>query len=287
MDYIFISHSNEDARVALEMAILLEQEGFSTWNYHTDSVPGLSYLIQTGKAIEESKVVLLIISPNSIQSFQVSKEVVRAHESCKHIIPVLLEISHAKFQELQPEWREALGAATSIQVPSGKLNVIIPRIIKGLQILGVPQTKVPDEKRIELINQQFLELGESPGYSTSHEDAFTESAITLIVCEAGQEEKIMKFDANNHSQIVIGRNPENEVHLDTALASRNHALIFFEPNSGWAIEDCGSANGTFLERRSENGTILDRGRITKKSHIKPYHVIIIGTTEIHVRGDIK
>ncbi len=38
-----------------------------------DSYPGLSYLIQTGQAIEDSAAVVVIISPSSLGSLQCSK----------------------------------------------------------------------------------------------------------------------------------------------------------------------------------------------------------------------
>jgi hypothetical protein len=58
MNYLFISHVEEDRSVALELAALLEEAGFRTWYYERDCYPGLSYLIQTGQAIEDSAAVM-------------------------------------------------------------------------------------------------------------------------------------------------------------------------------------------------------------------------------------
>ena len=68
MSEIFISHAEEDASVALQTALALERGGYRTWTYEVDSVPGPSYLIQTGQSVERSDVVLLIISPDSLGS---------------------------------------------------------------------------------------------------------------------------------------------------------------------------------------------------------------------------
>ncbi len=116
MSEIFISHVEEDAEVALEIALGLEEAGYTTWCYEVDNIPGPSYLIQTGQAVEQAKALVLIISPHSLSSHQVTKEVIRAHEGGKVFIPVLRDITHIEFQNRQPEWREALGAATSMRI---------------------------------------------------------------------------------------------------------------------------------------------------------------------------
>ncbi len=46
-------------------------------------MPGPAYLAQMGDAIEQSQAVVLIISPQSVGSNQVTTEVVRAHEANK------------------------------------------------------------------------------------------------------------------------------------------------------------------------------------------------------------
>lgn len=137
MSHIFISHCEEDAEIALEIAISLEKVGYTTWCYELDSIPGPSYLIQTGQAIEQAQSVVLIISPHSVGSRQVTNEVVRAHESGKYFIPILQDITHIEFQNRQPEWRAAVGAATSIRIPPEGVADILTRITAGLKALGI------------------------------------------------------------------------------------------------------------------------------------------------------
>jgi hypothetical protein len=137
MAHLFISHVEEDESIALELAALLEESGFRTWYYERDSYPGLSYLIQTGQAIEDSAAVIVIISPGSLGSPQLTKEIVRAHEAGKPFIPILKDVSHREFQQRQPEWREAIGSSTSILLPSDGLRSVLPKIIGGLNGLGL------------------------------------------------------------------------------------------------------------------------------------------------------
>jgi hypothetical protein len=137
MFHVFISHVEEDESLAQCIAEYIEKKGYSTWYYERDSVPGVSYLIQTGQAIENARAVLLIVSPVALGSYQITKEIVRAHEARKPFIPVLLRVSHREMQIRQPEWREALGAAASIRIPSDGPAEVLPRILAGLQFLGV------------------------------------------------------------------------------------------------------------------------------------------------------
>jgi hypothetical protein len=139
-NHIFISHVEEDADITSEVAKGLEKAGYKTWYYERDSVGGLSYLLQTMQAIEGSQAVILIISPNSLSSNQVTKEVIRTHEAGKPFIPLLQGITHIEFQQRQPEWREAIGSATSVSIPKQGVSKILPRIIAGLTSLGVKKT---------------------------------------------------------------------------------------------------------------------------------------------------
>ena len=161
MNDVFISHVEEDAHFALEIALGLEEAGYVTWSYEVDSLPGPSYLIQTGKAVEESKAVVVVISPDSMSSHQVTKEVVRAHEGGKKFIPMLRGITHIEFQNRQPEWREAIGSATSISIPKEGTASVIPRIISGLQALNIHPNLTSDAARLGRIREVLSEADDS------------------------------------------------------------------------------------------------------------------------------
>ncbi len=158
MSDVFIAHVEEDAEVTLEIALGLEEAGYTTWCYEVDSIPGPSYLIQTGQAVEQTKAVVVVISPHSVGSRQVTKEVVRAHESGKEFIPVLRGITHIEFQNRQPEWREAVGAAASIGIPLEGVAGILPRIVDGLKALGILPELKAETARIARIRRVLDEL---------------------------------------------------------------------------------------------------------------------------------
>jgi hypothetical protein len=59
-------------------------------------------------------------------------------------------------------------------------------------------------------------------------------------------------------KLAIGRHPDAAIFLDDVTVSRNHALIVRE-GDGWAIVDEGSLNGTFINRRRGDRTVLSDG----------------------------
>jgi hypothetical protein len=137
MSDIFISHAERDYATVEAVARGLESAGYATWFHERDSAGGASYLIQTREAIVEAKAVVLIVSRASLASHQVTKEVVRAHETHRPLIPLLVGVTDAQYKELQPEWEEAIGAATSLVIPPEGVDAILPRVLRGLQKMGI------------------------------------------------------------------------------------------------------------------------------------------------------
>lgn len=80
---------------------------------------------------------MLIISARSLNSKQVTSEVVVAHESGKAFVPILCGMTHADFQHRQAEWRMALAAASTILIPLEGAGSVVPRITAGLRRMGV------------------------------------------------------------------------------------------------------------------------------------------------------
>jgi tricorn protease-like protein len=137
MAQVFISYEKSDKDTAEQIARGLEAVGFTAWCYTRDSLPGVSYLIQTAEAVDQCQAMLLLISPRSILSDQITLEVVRAHEMHKKFVPVLMEIAHEEFQARRKEWRQALGASTSIAIPAEGVSGIIRKLSAGLRALGI------------------------------------------------------------------------------------------------------------------------------------------------------
>jgi hypothetical protein len=56
----------------------------------------------------------------------------------------------------------------------------------------------------------------------------------------------------------IGRSPDCDVFLDDVTVSRNHAVLI-ERDGAWTVEDQGSLNGTFVNRRRIDSAGLKNG----------------------------
>jgi hypothetical protein len=67
-----------------------------------------------------------------------------------------------------------------------------------------------------------------------------------------------------HSEITIGRKSDNDLRLEDATVSNQHAKIL-RKDDGYYIEDCGSTNGTLLN-----------GQPVKTHKLAPADVIVIG-----------
>jgi len=58
--------------------------------------------------------------------------------------------------------------------------------------------------------------------------------------------------------ITVGRSPDCDIFLDDVTVSRRHALVK-QSNGGFLIEDQGSLNGTFLNRKRIESAELENG----------------------------
>jgi hypothetical protein len=134
---IFISYVEEDGAVAHEIAAGLESQGYSSWYYERDCPAGADYFEETFKAISDCEAMVVVISPRSLPSDQVTREIVRAVESCKATLPLLLEISHDDYARRRPGWKQAMAAANATRIPPDRVPTIIPALVAGLSAKGI------------------------------------------------------------------------------------------------------------------------------------------------------
>jgi serine/threonine protein kinase/tetratricopeptide (TPR) repeat protein len=145
---VFVSYAEEDSSLAREIVAGLEDAGYRAWYYERDSRPGTLYLIEVGDAIERSQAVILLASPASLKSHQVTNEIVRAYECAKPFLPVLYNLTHAELQSQQPLWRQALGATTASEYLQGDPQNAIKQILSGLSAIGIPRQTNADQTAV-------------------------------------------------------------------------------------------------------------------------------------------
>jgi hypothetical protein len=83
---VFLSHSSQDKSVADAACAALESDAIRCWIAPRDVQPGRTFAGEINRAIQRSKVMVLIFSAHSNQSEQVLREVQLASNSHLHIV---------------------------------------------------------------------------------------------------------------------------------------------------------------------------------------------------------
>ena len=91
---------------------------------------------------------------------------------------------------------------------------------------------------------------------TMHEDAVLMIYRYTEVCDVNWASLELREDAN---EFCVGRNEQNsDIYIRDSRVSRRHA-VFYRAVNGWAIKDCDSSNGVFLNnQRLEQPKYLKR-----------------------------
>jgi pSer/pThr/pTyr-binding forkhead associated (FHA) protein len=84
----------------------------------------------------------------------------------------------------------------------------------------------------------------------------TSEGATLVIRSGGG--RAGEAFAISREQMTIGRSPDAEIFLDDVTVSRNHALLV-QKRDGLYIDDLGSLNGTYVNRRRIDSHRLQNG----------------------------
>jgi AAA-like domain/TIR domain len=145
MHQVFISYNNADRRLVDELSQALEAAGYSTWYYDRDTKVGFNYMDYVGAQIVEADAMVLLISPLSVESMQVNREVMRACEENKFVLPVLCGLNYAQFQQKAPTWRQALAGIAALELANQGISAIVPRLIESLRNRGIAPSGVASQ----------------------------------------------------------------------------------------------------------------------------------------------
>jgi hypothetical protein len=85
---------------------------------------------------------------------------------------------------------------------------------------------------------RFKELQPVPVIDTSH--------ITRI--EVRSKGKLLSEHVFGPGRIIVGRSPDNEIHIKSKFVSRHHAQLTFD-ETGCSIEDLNSTNGVYVDEK--------------------------------------
>src|SRR5438046_1110196 len=109
---VFISHSSQDKPVADAVCAALEGGALRCWLVPRDVQPGRSFAGEITRAIQRSKVMVLVFSAHSNTSEQVLREVQLAANSHLHIVQFRIEDvlpnDDLEYYLSTPHWLDAL-----------------------------------------------------------------------------------------------------------------------------------------------------------------------------------
>jgi hypothetical protein len=91
-------------------------------------------------------------------------------------------------------------------------------------------------------------------------DALEDLAIKgpALVVRSGGGRAGETFHPEEGAQTTIGRSPDCGIFLDDVTVSRKHAVLV-ERDGGFYVEDQGSLNGTFVNRKRVESALLEDG----------------------------
>ena len=87
------------------------------------------------------------------------------------------------------------------------------------------------------------------------EDVVAGGAALVIRAGGGRSGESFPLEAE---RLTIGRRPDSDIFLDDVTVSRNHAVLV-EEDGQFFVEDQGSLNGTFVNRRRIDRAALHEG----------------------------
>ncbi len=90
---VFISHSRKDKLLARRLAQCLSEAGLNVWSAEDHIFPGDNWAKKVGQALEESELMVVLVTPHAFESEWLTEEIQYAlteHRYKGRLIPVFL-----------------------------------------------------------------------------------------------------------------------------------------------------------------------------------------------------
>jgi len=106
---LFVSHSSEDGQAAVDVTAELGRRAVTTWLATRDIQVGENYAAQIYEAIVDCTHLLVLLSPSSVASAHVQREVNLALDQGKVILPIVVAPNADFMSTLPAQWKYWLG----------------------------------------------------------------------------------------------------------------------------------------------------------------------------------
>jgi TolB-like protein len=125
----FVSYANQDTGVADAVCASLERRGLSCWIAPRDVVPGALYADSIVRAINGTKLMVLVLSQHSVASPHVSKEIERASSKRRPIIALRIDTA-----PLTPALEYFLSESQWVDATKGGLDAALTRLSEAVRV---------------------------------------------------------------------------------------------------------------------------------------------------------
>ena len=134
---IHISETSSESLIARRLADAFESQGYVTWYYQRDALPGIPLGRQVYESLQSTRAAVLLISRSALSSHDFAEEVMSAQRLGRTCLPILIDMSLEEFDSHQPIWRPALGTAVAIELDRDDINKTLVRIQAAITQLGI------------------------------------------------------------------------------------------------------------------------------------------------------
>ncbi|WP_339743720.1 toll/interleukin-1 receptor domain-containing protein [uncultured Rubinisphaera sp.] len=136
MSLVFFSYAEEDQKLATEISDHLLKKNVLSWCFTRDSILGVEYTDQIPDAMTKANLVVLLISKHSIASPEVKKEIQLSHIKRLSIVPILIGMTSAEYQNQIPtSWEGILTTTVFGNADYSTTNELADRILKTINTL--------------------------------------------------------------------------------------------------------------------------------------------------------
>jgi TolB-like protein len=136
----FVSYASQDAAVADAIVAAMERNGLRCWIAPRDVPPGALYADVIIRAINGTKVLVLVLSENAVSSPHVGKEIERASAKQRPIIALRTDAT-----PLTPALEYFLSESQWIEVGTGGTDAVSAKLVEAVQrLIAYPSGVNPD-----------------------------------------------------------------------------------------------------------------------------------------------
>ncbi|HWS64600.1 MAG TPA: TIR domain-containing protein [Steroidobacteraceae bacterium] len=140
---VFLSYASHDTQIANTVCRELESRGLRCWIAPRDVAPGALYADAIVRAINDSKVLLIVLSQSAVASSHVGREIERAASKHKQIIALRIDTA-----PLSPALEYFLSESQWIDVPALGMPAALSKLANAVEQGPMPSHLNPVDDRV-------------------------------------------------------------------------------------------------------------------------------------------